>query len=138
VNYDEEPETAEPFFEDESPERDVALVALEAARLSRSIFSSEVEQAVLALALAHPRARYSDGLTPRALGSLLALDNEAALDLMAELVALGLASLDEWALEVEEEPALDTPYALTEQGKARATDVATVAARHLPGWPPRR
>jgi hypothetical protein len=134
-----------PPFPEDAVERELALVALEAAALARRIFpppltrrqpSAEARQAMLALALVDP----DEGLTARLLASILALDMEEAREVLAELVALGMAaSAGLWPSDEEEDLySGDAPYALTERGRSAASEAAGVAKKFLPGWPPRR
>jgi hypothetical protein len=136
---------AGPCFTDDAVEREVALVALEAADLTRRIFpppltrrqvSAEAREAILALALVDP----GQGLTARQLAPVLALDREEASEVLAELVALGLAArADEpWSADEEDLYTGDAPYALTQRGRSAASETAAVAKKFLPGWPPRR
>src|SRR5439155_16360677 len=117
--------------EEDAVEREVALVALEAAALSRRIFppsprlTVQGRQALLALALVDPVT----GLSADLLGSVLALDHEEALEALAELVALGLAR----AVEPFEPEDVDdeASFGLTAAGAAAAREVATAARRYL-------
>jgi hypothetical protein len=138
--------TADDPFSADSVEREIALVALEAAALARRIFplrggpdrlSAEARQVLLALALTGSTSQQEDVLTPRALVSLLALDRERALDALAELVSAGLAEhVDLDVLEHEDLSPLDVGCRPTEAGVQTALDLARYARRFLPGWPP--
>jgi hypothetical protein len=138
-DLDEDADRYEPVhaLEEDAVEREVALVALEAAALSRRIFpparrlTIHGQQALLALALVD----HEEGLSAGLLGNVLALDHEEALEALSELLALGLAQSVEplELVEIEEEAS----YGLTASGAAAAREVATAARRHLPGWPPR-
>jgi hypothetical protein len=123
-------------IEDDAVEREVALVALEAAALSRRIFppgrslSAHSRQALLALALVDPVM----GLSAELIGHALALDHEEALEALAELVALGLVTPADY---VDPEYAdHEDAYGLTASGAAAAREIASAARRHLRGWPP--
>jgi hypothetical protein len=134
-----------PPFPEDAVERELALVALEAAALARRIFpppltrrdlSAEARQATLALALVDP----DQGLTARTLAPVLALDMDEAREVLAELVALGMAaSAEPWPSDDDEDVySGDAPYALTEKGRSAASEAAAAAKKFLPGWPPRR
>jgi hypothetical protein len=130
-------------FEEESVRRELALIALEAAVLSRRIFpeqegrgrvSPAARQVMLAIAL----VGHEDGLMRWQLSHALALDRERVLAALAELLAYGLVELAEpWDLIEEEEGVQDDePYSLTDAGVAEARKLAATARRFLPGWPP--
>jgi hypothetical protein len=139
---DDEPLPEGPPFAEESVHRELALVALEAAALTRRIFpvpldrralSAESRQAVLAIALAHSDA----GLSARELSGVLALDMEAAREAIAELIALGMVVRSWLAVEADEDDdSGDVAYTLTERGRTSAAGVALAARSYLPGWPP--
>jgi hypothetical protein len=146
VEHDEADEDVvgrEQPFEEESAQRELALVALEAVALSRRIFpeqegrgrvSPAARQVMLALALVDQEF----GLMRSQLSHALALDREQALEALAELLAFGLVEQAEpWDLEDEEGVDEDEPYSLTEAGVAEARKLAATARRFLPGWPPR-
>jgi hypothetical protein len=135
-----DPDVAE--LSEDSVEREVVLVALEAAALSRRIFPSatrrrdlsvEGRQALLAVALVDPSA----GLTAHQLAHVLAIDREAAVEALAELVAFGLAGDTELWDPNDGEEDEDAAYGITARGREVALEVAVVAKRFLPGWPPR-
>jgi hypothetical protein len=136
-DYEEEP-LPQALAED-SVEREVVLVALEAAALSRRAFPEQVRagdltaegrQALLALSLADP----SMGLSVPEVAHLLSLGREETLEAMAELVAFGLATGERsWDDEADEED----EYRPTARGSEVALELATVARRAMPGWPPR-
>jgi predicted HTH transcriptional regulator len=143
VDWDEPEEyhEPEPHFDAESVEREVALVALEAAALCRRIFpppqgsrelTVEARQALLAFALVD---RYP-GLTARALAPILALDREEAREVLAELMELGMLQAEPWVGYNDALATGDASYALTGRGRVVATEVALAAKRFLPGWPP--
>jgi hypothetical protein len=145
VEYDEADEDVvgrEQPFEEESAQRELALVALEAVALSRRIFpeqegrgrvSAAARQVMLALALVDQEF----GLMRSQLSHVLALDREQALEALAELLAFGLVEQAEpWDLEDEEGVDEDEPYSLTDAGVAEARKLAATARRFLPGWPP--
>jgi hypothetical protein len=147
VEYDEADEEDLPReepFEDDSAERELALVALEAAALSRRIFPEEHgrrrisragRQVVLALALVDQQ----HGLTRWQLAHALAIDREQAQEALAELLAFDLIEHTEpWELEDEDEDEdEDEAYGLTAAGALLARNIAATARQFLPGWPPR-
>ena len=146
MEYDEADEDAlrrEQPFEEESAQRELALVALEAVALSRRIFPEQEgrgrvspagRQVMLALALVDQE----HGLMRWQLSQVLALDREQVLEALAELLAFGLVELAEpWDLVEEEEGAQDDePYSLTSAGAVEARKLAATARQFLPGWPP--
>jgi hypothetical protein len=146
VEYDEADEDTLDHgkpFDGDSAERELALVALEAAALSRRIFpeqegrrriSRAARQVVLALALVDQ----DFGLAPWQIAHALAIDREQAREAVAELLAFGLAEHTEpWAPEDDDdETDEDHSYSLTSGGAAEARKLVATARQFLPGWPP--
>jgi hypothetical protein len=127
-------------LEEDSVERELALVALEAAALSRRVFPEQEgrgrvtragRQVMLALALVDPLL----GLTRLQLSRALALDGEETQETLAELLAFGLI---EYAELSPEDDGDDEAYCLTTAGATTARELARSARKFLPGWPPRQ
>lgn len=130
------------MFDHGSPEREVALVVLQAAVLNRRIFlnapSGELEpihwQVLITIALANPLARGPEtGETVRGIRSILTLEPHPAWEAIATLRDLRLIRKERHS---EDAPDDQVILELTDKGQAAAREFIERAARFLPGWPP--
>jgi len=125
------------------PRREVALVALQAAVLTRRIFlpaagrrdlAPEQWQLLLALALIES-AEYEDPATSvESLAHQLTLDREHAHELLFALVTDGLVLVED---EEDEEDEELPQFWLSDEGWDAADAYIERARRFLPGWPPK-
>jgi hypothetical protein len=138
--HEDEQEPPVAALPSDSVEREIALVALEAAALSRRIFppaahrrelSSGGRQVLLAISLVDSHT----GLSAPELAHVLAGDREGTLEALAELVALGLV-VDTERWDSDDDHLDKASYGLTARGREAALRIAEVAKRFLPGWPP--
>jgi hypothetical protein len=120
--------------------REVGLVTLQAAVLTRRIFlaaarrddlAPEQWQILLALALIDT-APYNQSVSSESLAVQLSLDREFADELLFELLSESLIT----AVEEDEED-LEW-FRLTKRGWEAARAYTERAGRFLPGWPPER
>lgn len=121
--------------------REVGLVALQAAVLTRRIFlpvagrddlAPEQWQLLLALALTDTAACSQPAASLESLAIQLSLDRENAHELLFALTSNDLVVAE----EADED---DTPrFRLSQQGWVAARAYTERAGRFLPGWPPER
>jgi DNA-binding MarR family transcriptional regulator len=125
----------------DQPLRDVGLVALQAAVLTRRIFlpaagradlSPEQWQMLLALALNDTAPDAEPETSVETIARQLSLDRDHAGELLFRLMA------DELVLAFEDEEDHPVRFRLSERGWELARAYTERASRFLPGWPPER
>jgi hypothetical protein len=120
--------------------RELGLVALQAAVLTRRIFlpptrrhelAPEAWQILIALALTETASYADEAVTsPESLAAQLSLDRDRAEELLFELI-------ESRHVVVEDDPDEDDPgFRLSAKGADAAREYIERAGRFLPGWPP--
>jgi hypothetical protein len=121
--------------------REVGLVALQAAVLTRRIFlpaagrddlAPEQWQILLALALTDTAPYEQPAASVESLAVQLSLDREHAHELLFELLS------DSLVVAVEEDEEHSARFRLSKRGWAAARAYTERAGQFLPGWPPER
>jgi hypothetical protein len=125
----------------DAPIREVGLVALQAAVLTRRIFlpaagaedvAPEQWQMILALALTGTASYTQPAASVESLAVQLSLDRDHAHELLYDLLTRDLVVFAD-----EDDPEAPAGFRLSPSGWAAARAYVERASRFLPGWPPR-